>query len=821
MKSFFFVLALCYAYVSFASSELYKSTQNKVVKIVLKSHGMPISQGSGFFWGPDGVIVTNAHVIDQNKFLDTSIEITTSDGKKIENVKIAQCEKKEIDLCFLQVATPSFAYFLPAKNEFELGEKIYVIGHSLGLDYTISDGLLSGKRKFKEIDTKALKDYELYQISAPISPGNSGGPVFNSKGDLVGVSTFNLNQENAQNLNFAISSNEVSKIHALLKNENFISFSDFMLKKKAHTLTLIQKMEHEQNEILKALAGNQISANRLNRSAEIKSQSTPYVLRINSPSQKSMCKAAGDVGICNNMVSGQTILTFTTPEQSKILVRKFEQEDNKTNELFNEISKKQDSPITQEVINKYRLHYTMKFRSEGCAEEKINFINIQKEFSVCNYSVENFNSPGEKVHFKVISIDESTSLNVFSRINRPELQNVVLNGNKLLFAFSEFAKVDASTFKPRPKNEISSHNVKGTILELSYSHSISQVLIKYKTPENNQKSIFLKINANDYKLPPLQPGDQFDLSFDSTSYEFESFLTSTSYTLRSSFQLNVPISRENVMGTYQVSRIDVKPGEIGLALMKDGVLTRAYFYGKALENIGKLSLQKGDLITLPTSDVFQDYRVSYLKPYDFKKSQPIQPNIHVAQNNSAIKNVQVSNPEKEYIGIITSLKFYVRNDEASLVLELQVDKNSYRFTLDSFANKGKFDNLPLLDKGDQLKITVLTDEKNLARMTESEKFYLKSEEFKIAALKANSSQKGLEGKIKYLDDKKDSIRISLETTEGRKIIYVYDPDGIRALKGLALSEGDEISLDRPDFVSDGKYYIYSKKMTKFKHVKLK
>jgi hypothetical protein len=753
--------------------------------------------------------------------LDISVEITTSEGKKIENAKIAQCDKKEIDLCFLQVDSPSLAYFSLAKSEFELGEKIYVIGHSLGLDYTISDGLLSGKRKFKEIDPKALKDYELYQISAPISPGNSGGPVFNSKGDLVGVSTFNLNQENAQNLNFAISSNEVSRVHALLKNENFISFSDFMLKKKAHTLTLIQKMEHEQNEILKALAGNQISANRLNRSAEIKSQSTPYVLRINSPSQKSMCKAAGDVGICNNMVSGQTILTFTTPEQSKILVRKFEQEDNKTNELFNEIIKKQDSPITQEVINKHRLHYTMKFRSEGCAAEKINFINIQKEFSVCNYSIENFYSPGEKAHFKVVSIDESTNLNVFSRINRPELQNVVLNGNKLLFAFSEFAKVDASSFKPRPKNEISSHNVKGTILELSYSHSISQILIKYKTPENNQKSIFLKIDANDYNLPPLQPGDQFELRFDSTSSGFESFLTSTSYTLRSSFQLNVPIRRENVMATYQVNSIDVKPGEIGLTLMKEGVRTRAYFYGKAFENIGKLSLQKGDSITLPTSDVFQDFRVSYLNPYDFKKSQNAQVNMNGAQKNPEIKNVQSSNSEKEFIGLITSLKFYLSNGEASLVLELQVDTNSYRFSLEAPANKGKFDNLPLLDRGDQLKITVLADAKKLARMTESGKFYLDAEQFKIAALKANSPQLGLEGKIKYLDDKKDYLRIALETTEGRKIIYVHDPDGIRALKNLSLAEGDGISLDRPDFISDGKYYIYSKKMTKFKHVKLK
>lgn len=69
------------------------------------------------------------------------------------------------------------------------------IGNPLGLESSVSEGIVSGIRRVSE-------DFELYQITAPLSPGNSGGPVLDAKGDVIGIATSTL--ENGQNLNFAV-----------------------------------------------------------------------------------------------------------------------------------------------------------------------------------------------------------------------------------------------------------------------------------------------------------------------------------------------------------------------------------------------------------------------------------------------------------------------------------------------------------------------------------------------------------------------------------------------------------------------------------------
>lgn len=82
-----------------------------------------------------------------------------------------------------------------------MGSKVYAIGNPRGLEGTISDGILSGKRNNEGI--------EYLQITSPISPGNSGGLVLNERGVVIGVATFTYN--NSQNLNFAIPISYVNK----------------------------------------------------------------------------------------------------------------------------------------------------------------------------------------------------------------------------------------------------------------------------------------------------------------------------------------------------------------------------------------------------------------------------------------------------------------------------------------------------------------------------------------------------------------------------------------------------------------------------------
>jgi hypothetical protein len=84
-------------------------------------------------------------------------------------------------------------------NTVQIGEKIYVAGNPLGLEGTVSDGIISSRR---DRYTK-----ERLQMTAPISPGSSGGPVLNRKGKVIGVSVATFRALEAQNLNFAIPSN--------------------------------------------------------------------------------------------------------------------------------------------------------------------------------------------------------------------------------------------------------------------------------------------------------------------------------------------------------------------------------------------------------------------------------------------------------------------------------------------------------------------------------------------------------------------------------------------------------------------------------------
>ncbi len=101
----------------------------------------------------------------------------------------------------------------PKPQDYIIGQTIYTIGHPKGYDYTFSQGLLSGIRKFgsNKRETDPELAIENVQINAPISPGNSGGPVLNAKGFLIGVVTWTRVEVDSRELSFGVSSNEVMK----------------------------------------------------------------------------------------------------------------------------------------------------------------------------------------------------------------------------------------------------------------------------------------------------------------------------------------------------------------------------------------------------------------------------------------------------------------------------------------------------------------------------------------------------------------------------------------------------------------------------------
>jgi S1-C subfamily serine protease len=168
----------------------------KVVSVLVEGvPGEPDVQGSGFFVDSHGTLVTNHHVVEKA----SSVAVKTSDGAYylVEGVL---ADDAEHDLAVLKVKGRNFA-FLPLgdSNKVRLGDRVIAIGSPLGLESTVSDGIVSGLRE--------EGDSEVIQTTAPISPGSSGGVLLNSRGEVIGVTTF-FNRD-GQNLNFAIPANNI------------------------------------------------------------------------------------------------------------------------------------------------------------------------------------------------------------------------------------------------------------------------------------------------------------------------------------------------------------------------------------------------------------------------------------------------------------------------------------------------------------------------------------------------------------------------------------------------------------------------------------
>src|SRR5687768_12196097 len=184
--------------------QLVKRVKPAVVAIATyDTNGEAVMTGSGFFLRP-GQVVTNLHVVRGA----VRAEIKTLDGKgKVFPVNGVLAVDEEGDLALLSVEMPLerartsvLASELPDE-----GETIFVIGNPLKLEGSVSDGIVSAVREVPN-------SYRIIQITAPISHGNSGSPVFNLRGQVLGVVTVKVT--NGQNINLAIEAARVGALRA-------------------------------------------------------------------------------------------------------------------------------------------------------------------------------------------------------------------------------------------------------------------------------------------------------------------------------------------------------------------------------------------------------------------------------------------------------------------------------------------------------------------------------------------------------------------------------------------------------------------------------
>lgn len=164
---------------------------------VMNSDGKPFSQGSGVAVGED-MVLTNVHVVQGGAVA----EVVTGTGD-VHVAKGLVAIDAPNDLALLKTKGANLS---PAKlgdsDRLQVGEKVLTVGSPLGLQNTVSDGIVSGLREFGN------RSY--VQITAPISPGSSGGGVFDLKGNLIGVAVSTIKE--GQNLNLAIPVNLAKKL---------------------------------------------------------------------------------------------------------------------------------------------------------------------------------------------------------------------------------------------------------------------------------------------------------------------------------------------------------------------------------------------------------------------------------------------------------------------------------------------------------------------------------------------------------------------------------------------------------------------------------
>ena len=143
-------------------------------------HPMVTGEGSGFFVSSDGYIVTNNHVVQNAK----SVTVTMIDGKTLDAKVIGKDSKT--DLAVIKVDQPGdYPYVTFAKELPRIGDWVVAIGNPYGLGGTVTAGIISAEGR----DIGDGPYDRFLQIDAPINRGNSGGPTFNTKGEVVGVNT--------------------------------------------------------------------------------------------------------------------------------------------------------------------------------------------------------------------------------------------------------------------------------------------------------------------------------------------------------------------------------------------------------------------------------------------------------------------------------------------------------------------------------------------------------------------------------------------------------------------------------------------------------
>ena len=229
--------------------------------------------GTGFFISADGYILTNNHLVEKDK--TTRVTVTTLQGKEYEAKIVGTDPGTDLALLKVQASNQPFAE-LGDSAQVKVGEWVLAIGNPLGMEHTVTAGIVSYKGR--SIDTQSYQDF--IQTDAAINRGNSGGPLINMRGEVVGINSNILTSGFAGNIGigFAIPSNIAKKVVVQLKDKGRVVRGRLGVQTFARDLTEGMVKQYK----LKAKAGALISAVEPDSPAEkAKLRQYDVIVRVN------------------------------------------------------------------------------------------------------------------------------------------------------------------------------------------------------------------------------------------------------------------------------------------------------------------------------------------------------------------------------------------------------------------------------------------------------------------------------------------------------------------------------------------------------------
>jgi len=165
--------------------DIIHNTQKRVVKIELEDGSL----GSGFLYNDKGDVITNAHVVANVQ----NVKVKTSDAREFSGVVIGVSNETDVGLVRVQGLAGTEPLKIARDRKGDIGDEVLALGTPLGLENTVTTGIISGVDR--DFDLEPFHYEDVYQISAPIAPGNSGGPLVDSRtGEVLGINSAGVNQ---------------------------------------------------------------------------------------------------------------------------------------------------------------------------------------------------------------------------------------------------------------------------------------------------------------------------------------------------------------------------------------------------------------------------------------------------------------------------------------------------------------------------------------------------------------------------------------------------------------------------------------------------